>query len=58
MIRHISSVTMSLNPERLRKLTENYVASNTKIKTALGLDRMPVDARDGLARTIKSFQNK
>ena len=49
---------MPLNPERLRKLTENYVASNDKIKSALGIDRMPVDARDGLVRTIKSFQEK
>ena len=49
---------LPLNPERLRKLTENYVASNDKIKSALGIDRMPVDARDGLVRTIKSFQEK
>lgn len=49
---------LPLNPERLRKLTENYVASNNKIKTALGIDHMPVDARDGLVRTIKSFQEK
>ena len=49
---------LPLNPERLRKLTENYVASNNKIKSALGVERMPVDARDGLVSTIKSFQNK
>lgn len=49
---------LPLNPERLRKLTENYVASNNKIKSALGIDRMPVDARDGLGRTIRSFQEK
>lgn len=49
---------LPLNPERLRKLTENYVASNDKIKSALGIDRMPVDARDGLVRTIRSFQEK
>lgn len=46
---------LPLNPERLRKLTENYVASNAKIKAALGVDRMPVDARAGLKRTIESF---
>lgn len=46
---------LPLNPERLRKLTENYVASNDKIKSALGIDRMPVKAQDGLVKTIKSF---
>lgn len=47
---------LPLNPERLRKLTENYVASNAKIKAALGIEKMPVDARDGLNRTIVSFK--
>ena len=44
-----------LNPERLRKLTENYVSSNEKIKKALGISRMPVSAREGLRRTLESF---
>ena len=47
---------LPLNPERLRKLTENYVASNAKIKTALGVDKMPVHAREGLQRTLESFR--
>lgn len=46
---------LPLNPERLRKLTENYVSSNAKIKDALGVDRMPVDAREGLRKTLESF---
>ena len=46
---------LPLNPERLRKLTEDYVSSNAKIKAALGVDRMPVDAREGLKRTLESF---
>lgn len=46
---------LPLNPLRMQKLTENYVSSNAKIKAALGIDRFPVDARDGLTRTIKSF---
>ena len=46
---------LPLNPERLRKLTENYVSSNAKIKEALGIDRMPVKADDGLRMTIESF---
>ena len=48
---------LPLNPERLRKLTENYISSNAKIKAALGVDRMPVDARTGLQATLKSFRS-
>ena len=47
---------LPLNPERLRKLTENYISSNAKIKKALGVERMPVDARTGLQRTLESFK--
>lgn len=46
---------LPLNPERLQKLTENYVSSNAKIKKALGIGQLPVRAKDGLAMTIKSF---
>lgn len=49
---------LPLNEERLRKLTENYVVSNTKIKKALGIERMPVRAIDGLKKTFKSFQKE
>lgn len=49
---------LPLNTFRLTKLTENYVASNAKIKQALGISRMPVDARDGLVKTIRSFQKR
>lgn len=48
---------LPLNPERLQKLTENYVSSNAKIKKALGVDKMPVDARTGLQRTLESFKD-
>ena len=47
---------LPLNPERLRKLTEDYVSSNAKIKAALGIDRMPVRAKEGLQRTLESFR--
>ena len=47
---------LPLNPERLRKLTEDYVSSNAKIKKALGVERMPVDAHKGLQRTLESFK--
>lgn len=47
---------LPLNMERLRKLTENYVVSNEKLKLALGLEKMPVSASDGLFKTIRSFE--
>lgn len=47
---------LPLNTDRLQKLTENYVSSNSKIKKALGVDRMPVDARTGLQTTLESFK--
>ena len=46
---------LPLNPLRMQKLTENYVVSNAKIKAALGIEQMPVRAKDGLMETIKSF---
>lgn len=50
------ALNLPLNPERLSKLTENYVSSNAKIKKALDVKRMPVDARKGLQITLKSFK--
>lgn len=49
---------LPLNSERLQKLTENYVSSNSKIKKALGIEQLPVRAKDGLIKTIKSFEDK
>ena len=46
---------LPLNPERLQKLTEDYVSSNAKIKAALGVEQLPVRAKDGLYKTIRSF---
>jgi len=60
LMRFVASVGgwlhLPLNPMRLQKLTENYVSSNAKIKAALGVDRMPVGAREGLRRTLESFR--
>ena len=47
---------LPLNPDRLQKLTENYVSSNAKIKKVLGIEKMPVDAREGLKFTLESFK--
>ena len=51
-----TTLHLPLNEERLGKLTENYVVSNAKIKKALGIERMPVRAKDGLKKTILSFR--
>ena len=47
---------LPLDSERLRKLTESYISSNAKIKKALGVEKMPVDAREGLKVTLESFK--
>lgn len=44
-----------LNKERLRKLTEDYVVSNARIKAALEIEEMPVRAKEGIRKTIRSF---
>lgn len=46
---------LPLNSERLQKLTENYISSNQKIKKALGIEQLPVRAKDGLHKTIMNF---
>jgi nucleoside-diphosphate-sugar epimerase len=46
---------LPLNSERLKKLTESYVVSNEKLKAALGIERMPVSAEEGLMKTFESF---
>ena len=50
-----SAIKFPLNTFRLQKLTENYVVSNAKIKSALGIEKMPVSAKEGIEKTIKSF---
>lgn len=52
-----TALHLPLNTERLQKLTENYVVSNAKLKEALGIDRMPVRADEGLRKTIESIKN-
>ena len=47
---------LPLNSVRLKKLTENYVVSNVKIKMALEIEKMPISAYEGLTKTIKSFE--
>lgn len=46
---------MPLNSERLKKLTESYVVSNQKIKSALGINKLPFTIEDNIRKTINSF---
>jgi len=48
---------LPLNSERLKKLTENYVVSNQKIKTALNIKQLPLTAEESFVKTIESFKN-
>jgi len=45
---------LPLNSERLQKLTESYVVSDAKIKSALGKP-LPVSSKDGVMRSFQSF---
>lgn len=47
-------IGLSLNTERLQKLTESYVVSNDKIKKEIARS-LPLDVREGLKQTILSF---
>lgn len=49
-------IRFPLNSERIKKLTENYVVSNQKIKTALNIKQLPLSAEEGIIKTIKSFK--
>jgi len=44
-----------LNSKRLKKMTSNLLVSNVKIKTSLGIQKLPLSAKEGLEITIKSF---
>lgn len=49
---------LPINTERLDKLTENFVVSNTKIKTVLDITSFPISAKEGLRKTIQHFNSK
>lgn len=49
------TLRLPLNTERLKKLTESYVVGNAKIKSALGIEKLPIPAREGLLKTLRSF---
>lgn len=47
---------LPINSLIIKKLTSNLVVSNQKIKTALKIEKLPLSAEEGLAKTIKSFK--
>lgn len=49
---------LPLNRERLGKLTENYVADNSKIKQVLGIEELPIKTIEGLKSTINFIIKK
>lgn len=51
-----SVLHLPFNSHNLKKLTENYIVSNQKMKKALGIDELPVSAMDGLRETISNFK--
>jgi len=48
-------IPIPLNSKRLKKLTNNLLVSNQKLKTALGITALPFSAIEGVEITIKSF---
>ena len=48
-------IHLPLNSERLEKLIDSYVVSNQKLKSALGITRLPVTSKEGLKHTLESF---
>lgn len=44
-----------LNPMRLSKLTGNLLVSNGKIKKALAIDRMPIEAHEAMKKSIATM---
>lgn len=47
---------LPLNSERLQKLTEDYVVSNSKIVAAIGKS-LPISSKEGLLKTFESFKS-
>jgi nucleoside-diphosphate-sugar epimerase len=49
-------LNLPFNSERLKKLTDSYVVSNSKLKEALR-KQLPISSKDGLMLTFKSFSD-
>jgi len=51
-------VPIPLNTKRLKKMTSDLLVSNTKIKQALAIERLPLTAKEGLEKTIRSLSDE
>lgn len=49
-------IPIPLNSKRLKKMTSDLLVSNTKIKSALGITELPLSAKEGLEKTVRSFK--
>lgn len=50
-------IPIPLNTKRLKKMTSDLLVSNAKLKQALDIEKLPLTAKEGLEKTIKSFCN-
>ena len=50
-------IPIPLNSKRLKKMTSDLLVSNAKIKKVLGIEKLPLTAKEGLEKTIKSFKH-
>ncbi|MDR2283082.1 MAG: NAD-dependent epimerase/dehydratase family protein [Sphingobacterium sp.] len=51
-------IPVPLNSKRLKKMTNDLLVSNKKIKKALGIEKLPLTAKEGLEKTIRSFKEE
>lgn len=49
---------LPLNKVRFKKLTDTYIVNNSKIKKALGIESLPVEARKGLLDSFNGFKDQ
>ena len=50
-------IKLPFNTERLNKLTETYLVSNEKLLKELEIGNLPMEAKEGLKKTIEYFNN-
>ena len=49
---------LPLNTERIEKLTEDSFVDNAELKKALGWEKMPIRAEDGMRTTLQAFRGE
>jgi len=49
-------INSPLNSDSLSKLTESFITSNNKIKSAIGIYNMPIKSEESFIKTFKSFK--